>query len=766
MTLPSILELRRDPTRAALILLALLYALLAGLRLVSETDLGWQMATGRYILEHHTFPSTALFTYTVPNAAWIYPVGSEILFYLCFLVGGYAALSWLGALACAGTMALTNWRGSRATAALSILAVPEIAFRTMPRADLFTTVLFAATLALLWAYYWGKAVRLWLLPLLMLCWANLHEGFIAGFGLLAAYVCFEVCDLAFAERRKASLGRLQTAAPWLVASFAAPLANASQAGSVYIGEWSAVRWNALALRQAVNPLEPESAKWWLLAVAICCAFVCIRKRTLGPGVLLAAASYEAFHHLRFLALFAMIVVVFGGALLPELPNCFSGGTQPVSGAEKQVPSVARTLSPAWRGLALVAVCTTLVAVRSYGLVSQRYYIDAGETTLFGAGESSWFPERAAEFLERQHLPANVFHDYNLGGFLAWRIGEQYPVFADGRFVPFIGPIFDTQSELLAASPDTPAWRAAADRWNINSILLSLSRYGGLTGYSLDAYCNSAAWRPVYWDDISILFVRAIPQNAELVRRLGSDCRNLRLAESPAAQGSSWRARAERFTFLMNSASVYFVLARDADAFAAIAQAAALFPENANLHLVKAQLLAANNRVPEAEQEFLRAIRSRPSDAAWFSLALLYNSQKRYEEAKKCIQESLQYSTTPFERWRSLGLLYVSMGQLQNAMTAFDHAERDSPLPAGTPAGREFAARMATARARAYRMANDLPHAIQELEKASQLTPNNSAVWSALAQLYEAAGDTSQAAAAKAKAESLQPDTPPAQPTVR
>jgi hypothetical protein len=143
---------RVDWVRTLLVGIALVYAFLAGLHTVSETDLGWQMATGRYIVQHHQIPSTTLFTYTVPGSMWIYPPLSGVIFYLLYLMGGYSALSWFSALACAATVALAVWRGGRVTAALAILAVPAIAFRAVPRADLFTTVLFAAVLVLLASY--------------------------------------------------------------------------------------------------------------------------------------------------------------------------------------------------------------------------------------------------------------------------------------------------------------------------------------------------------------------------------------------------------------------------------------------------------------------------------------------------------------------------------------------------------------------------------------------------------------------------------------
>jgi len=53
---------RRDWLCVGIIVLALGYALFAGLRTVSDFDLGWQLATGRYLVEHHQVPRTELFS--------------------------------------------------------------------------------------------------------------------------------------------------------------------------------------------------------------------------------------------------------------------------------------------------------------------------------------------------------------------------------------------------------------------------------------------------------------------------------------------------------------------------------------------------------------------------------------------------------------------------------------------------------------------------------------------------------------------------------
>src|ERR1700704_2319137 len=74
---------------------ALTYALLAGLHTLQDFDLGWQLATGRWVLQHHQTFSTDVFSYTAHGASWIYPVLSGIAFYLVHLAGGYALLSWM-----------------------------------------------------------------------------------------------------------------------------------------------------------------------------------------------------------------------------------------------------------------------------------------------------------------------------------------------------------------------------------------------------------------------------------------------------------------------------------------------------------------------------------------------------------------------------------------------------------------------------------------------------------------------------------------------
>jgi tetratricopeptide (TPR) repeat protein len=761
-----------DWLRVSLIVLALGYALFAGLRTVSDFDLGWQLATGRTLVEHHQIPRVELFSYTAHGNEWIYPPFSGAISYLLYLSGGYSALSWLGAVACAATVAILCVAGGRFTAVLAIVAVPAIAFRTIPRAELFTTVFFAAVLAIVSNLHAGKRLRLWILPVIFLFWANLHLGFISGLGLLGAGIFFELCDLPFAERRAAAFERLKQAAPWFAASFAATLVNpwgwriyeaiyrqnkVMQLHSAFITEWSSVQLNSLAWRQALNARDPASADWWLIAAAVAAILVALWMKRFGPAMVLAAGVYLSLQHIRLQGLFAVLTVVIGGALLSDLARKITvrGATRSKEAEPAAEQVAAGSVSPRLAALG-VAVIVLLVGIRIADLVSDRYYVDSGQIALFGSGLSWWFPERATAFLEREHLPKNIFHDYAVGGYLTWRIGEQYPDFVDGRYIPFGKELFAEQKQLMAAGPDSADWQRAADHWQINTLIFSVARYAGLGTFPLQEYCASKSWKLIYIDEVSAIFVRNLAENAGLISRLGITCETVAISSPAPASGSFYRGRAERFNSLMNAASVYYALARDTEAASALEQAEQLFPNNPNLHLVKAQFYSATNRRGEAEREYLRVTRTNPSDAAWYALARLYAAEHRYAEALRCMQEAEPLSLVPYERLRGQGVLYIYLNQPQEALAAFERSERKSPYRGdSSDLGKQFNAQVAEGRARAYRQMNDVDRAVAELELAVNLNPENAAWWAELAEVYQAQGQAEKSARAREKAQSIQ-----------
>ena len=75
-------RLTRHRVNLALIILALLYAIFAGLHTVFDLDMGWHLATGRYVVQHHVIPRTDVLSYTSTGTEWIYPPFAGVLLYV------------------------------------------------------------------------------------------------------------------------------------------------------------------------------------------------------------------------------------------------------------------------------------------------------------------------------------------------------------------------------------------------------------------------------------------------------------------------------------------------------------------------------------------------------------------------------------------------------------------------------------------------------------------------------------------------------------
>lgn len=685
--------------------IALVYALFAGLRTVGDPDLGWQLATGRWMVQHHSIPFTDVLSYTAAGHEWIYPVLSQLIFYWLFLLGGYSLLSWCSAAACVVTTAVLL-RGNTITRCLAVLAVPLIAARTAPRAEMFTQLLFVVFVSILWRYHRSGRAPLWSLPLLMFLWVNLHLGFVSGLGMCAAYVFLELGDTLVAERRPAAWRRLRSAAPWLLATLSATLLNPwgpwNYAGMVKLlpvksGQWivelRGIPVASGSMAQALAWRDPRGAFWCLLVIAIVALLVGASNRRFAPAVLLGVSTGLVFHAIRFQGLFAAVVVVIGGALLSEGIE-FAWARR----LWQRIEPAINDFKPALAALAVV-VLTAVVGVRVWDLVTNRYYLRTPyQFSLFGPGESGWYPEEAAAFLKRERLPGNVFNDYNVGGFAAWRLLPEYPDYVDGRGGPFGSEIVFRSFELVGESLDSPQWQQEAASRNINTIMLSVDYELGEGLPELETFCASERWRPVFLDTHAALFVRVTPETAGLISRLQIECSQTKFDTPPSTNGN--RGRAERFNYYLNAAAILVVLNRNAEAMNALERAEGIFAENAFLHYAKGAVLQSTGDWHGAELELRTSVELGSQDAP-FALARLYDHQGRYADEASVLSRAAEQSSQPHLLYLQLGYTQLALGLPRLALRSFDQAEKTNPFGNGpTELGASFQTQVAEGRRRA------------------------------------------------------------------
>lgn len=735
-----------------LIFLVLLSALCAGLHTVADSDMGWHLATGRWVVQHRQIPRTDVLSFTSSGTPWMYPPFAGVIFYAIYNAFGYAGLSWFCALACLAIVAYLVRRGDTGSAVLAMLAVGSIAARTALRADLFSTVFFAFFLGELWAYQRGMRSRLWLLPVIMLLWVNLHPGFIAGLAAMCAYLLMELSDMLFVARRQAVFLRLRRVWPWLAASSAATLVNpwgvkiysaslnmagiATSArgtlnGNIAIAEFMGVPLSSHLLYQLIDVRHPQFGFTWLLLLGVILAGIFLWKREIGAGAVTLFALFAVLNHVRYSALFAICVVTLGAGVVEALfGNCAA-----VSMAQSSSPSQRRPVSTA---LLLVVILCTVALLQIVDFVSNRTYIVFSPDLRFGTGEASWFPARAAAFIRDQQLPGNIFEDYELGGYAAWSLGPKYPDFIDGR-----GNNPDLAMEqfnLYSEDPDSQAWQREAERWNLNVLLISTAELRGLRNMDPYKFCRSTDWRPVYMDDVSMIFVRNIPENSSWVDRLQIDCSTRPI--TPPASAS----RSVLHDFFLNSGELFFALHRERDAEESLRQADALYGDDPNVHLLKGLLFERGQQYARADQEFRSSLAINENSGVWYTLASLYGEQDRNAAALKALEHAAGLSLQPFNIYMTMGKLQIALNHPEEALATFDKAEKSSPYRNGAESlAPEVYAELAEGRSEAHRELQQWTEAISYQQEAIRRTPSIQRRWDRLARLYEATGQVKLAA---------------------
>ncbi len=618
----------------------------------------------------------------------------------------------------------------------AILAVPLIAIRTRPRADMFSGILFAAFLVMLWHQRRGCRIRLWLLPILMIAWVNLHLGFAAGLALIAAYVSVELVETPWAERRAAAVYRLRASAPWLVATVAATFVNpwgwgiyvallrqenAISFQSQSITEWGPARLNWTAIMSGLSLRNPDGALYLMLLIAAIAVSVAVWRSKFGAAAFVTAAAVLAVRHIRFEALFGIVVVVVAGAVLTSAIEAL-----PAEFKDKR----AGLISCVACGAALFAAA--LACLRSVDLVDDRTYLATTDLGSFGTGLSWWFPQRAAAFVEDEHISGKIFNSYNEGGYLVWRLGPEYLDYIDGRAIPFGPQLFERNAQLMTTPPDSREWQQEVDHFGINTILVPLGRYNGLNLFPvLREFCANAAWTPVYLDEVSAIFVRQTLKNEGLIKRFQVDCARAPLPLIPPQNETT-----AAFNQWADAAALLHVLGRNAEAFTATTRALTIFKDSAFVHFLRGNLFEEARKLGEAEAEYRTSLALEQNGTTWSRLGALYRREGRLTEEIAAWEEASELLPDPAPELVSFGYAAVGLHEPKTALDAFDRAIASLSRKPGMVGGSAMLANVAHGRSMAWSLLGDLKRAVLSEEETVRLQPGRYEDWLYLANLYD------------------------------
>lgn len=376
-----------------------------------SNDVFWSMASGKWMLAHHSVMGLDPFSYTEVHRRWItdewgssvalaglskafgnaaYPLYAIVLGSLClFITAAYARA--LGA------------RGGRVAAIVLVLAVGIAGVLAGDRGLDFSLVWLPLELLLLTK---ARQNPRWLLclPVLSVLWVNTHGSILIGLIVLGVELGWSLVPERFVGRIGGVRQSLQTGPlalaflGSLAASFITPygpsllgydigVSQNSQIGQ-YINEWNSPNFHSLMVVLA-----------YLVPLLVLVAVVRTRRVPVLEGALATALFVEALRTQR-LAIYLMVVAAGLAATLPG--------------------------RPAW-GTTARRVGLACYAVLAIALLAQP--------TVPAGSVSPTLPVQAFNYLETH--PGRIFTEYTWGDY---SIARHRATFADGRTDLFEGKV--------------------------------------------------------------------------------------------------------------------------------------------------------------------------------------------------------------------------------------------------------------------------------------------------------------------------------------
>ena len=153
---------------------------------MSSVDLTYHLRAGDEILSSGAIPRVDTWTYTAPGAPWVdQQWGAQVVLEAAYRLGGWTGLVLLRAVLVAvifgSVFAIARWRGlcGRASALLTLAAFAVSAVALAMRPQLIGMAMFAVVLLLV-VDRRAHPRRLWLVPVIVAIWANVHGSFFLG----------------------------------------------------------------------------------------------------------------------------------------------------------------------------------------------------------------------------------------------------------------------------------------------------------------------------------------------------------------------------------------------------------------------------------------------------------------------------------------------------------------------------------------------------------------------------------------------------------
>lgn len=483
---------------------------------IEDPDAWIHLTMGRMIWDLKGLPANEPFMYPMQDTPFSY---SSWLFGLVYYFA-YHTFTIYGVILLKATIILTSFyilikdslrpfNNYHVSIIVMTLAVLILRPQFVERPDTFLMIFLPLSIFCLNALIYEDKRYIYFLPLIHILWANSHSSinlmvvpflsFIIG-GSFQRYLNNK--GLLFSTRP--SISQINTILLIFIASFAASLLSPYHLNQYTYGfGFLASDWFKQEIVELNTPTwrDDKPVYFTIAVVIISFALNWLTARRLHY------VDYDK-KRLSFIDLLTVVPVIF----LSLSARRFMVPLVLVS-----TPIIARNVSAFMERLkAEKKVLSFLVGRRSTALVATWIVLYAALTLahvqpfgnngkIFGFGINYYrFPESALRYMDKRNITGRIFNLFEWGQYIEWRDFPKRAAFIDGR-----GHLtLDLLGKMDLALTNANVLDELHKRYGFESVLISyplITR--DASEYGIDIALSSPKWALVYWDDISLIYLR-------------------------------------------------------------------------------------------------------------------------------------------------------------------------------------------------------------------------------------------------------------------
>lgn len=480
-------------------------SLIDGSGLLVDCDTGYHIRAGEVISKNISVPKHDIFSFIEPPIPWTAHewLSEVIMAKINGLFGLTGIVLFFGIIIALIYSLLFKFIRKEGTNILlsiiiCIMVIASSKIHWLARPHIFSLLIITIWHHLLDLFQYRNKNYIFILPLIMLVWVNLHGGFILGLIMIIVYIAGNLLTLFLSHsgERNGLRKKIGILCFIFIGCFITACLN-PYGVNILIFPFKLMKNTFIMdhVNEFISPdfHRPMPFKYIMFLIIALPAIVSIQWDFIEILLILLFTNMALFSA-RFIPLFCIVV---SPVLSRRIREPFHNGIRSFIETLKVRSEKIEKIDMLSRGHIWAIITVSLIILFAIeGRIEFQF-------------DRNMKPVDAVEFLKKEQIKGNMFNNDEFGDYIIYAAWPQYRVFFDGRSDMYGS---ERMKEYFKVARVEPGWDEVLNKYNINFIVFNANSSLSLFLMERDD------WKLIYADKIANIFVKNTPDNRYLIEK--------------------------------------------------------------------------------------------------------------------------------------------------------------------------------------------------------------------------------------------------------